>query len=227
MSAQTPAQFAASRQNAQLSTGPRTPEGKARSSRNAVKLGLFAANDFVRPEDRETYDTVLLAFWDELNPIGPLEETHALEIVRASWRLQRCARIESDLADASLESALDPMQDESAIRTQNAVDRARAQANNTLRRATAELRRLQTERQTRAELELENTENLGLADYGHAVKTFAANERCRLLARQNAGLDSFQAMLAKADRDTAERVRSGDLQPVANRTGAVPLAAAA
>ena len=32
--------LAANRANAQLSTGPRTPEGKAKSSLNAVKTGL-------------------------------------------------------------------------------------------------------------------------------------------------------------------------------------------
>ena len=37
------AQIAANRANAQLSTGPRTEEGKAASSRNAYRHGLFAA----------------------------------------------------------------------------------------------------------------------------------------------------------------------------------------
>ena len=49
-----PAQLAANRANAQFSTGPRTPEGKARVSRNAVKHGLNSSKLFVRagePED--------------------------------------------------------------------------------------------------------------------------------------------------------------------------------
>ncbi len=38
------AQISANRQNAEKSTGPRTDEGKAVASQNAVKHGLFAIN---------------------------------------------------------------------------------------------------------------------------------------------------------------------------------------
>src|SRR5690349_10676445 len=45
--------------NAQLSTGPRTPEGKAHSSANARKHGLIAADLLIGPEDREEFNTML------------------------------------------------------------------------------------------------------------------------------------------------------------------------
>ena len=38
--------LAANRLNAKRSTGPRTPEGKAKSSRNSYKLGIFARQIF-------------------------------------------------------------------------------------------------------------------------------------------------------------------------------------
>jgi hypothetical protein len=42
--------------NARLSTGPSTPEGKARSSQNARKHGLTAAQFVIAAEDREAFD---------------------------------------------------------------------------------------------------------------------------------------------------------------------------
>ena len=41
----TEAQTAANRRNAESSTGPRTKEGKSRSSRNAVTFGIYSAAD--------------------------------------------------------------------------------------------------------------------------------------------------------------------------------------
>ena len=49
------AQLAANRANAQKSTGPRTEEGKAASSQNAVKHGLYAYTDVLEGETREAF----------------------------------------------------------------------------------------------------------------------------------------------------------------------------
>ena len=42
--------------NASLSTGPRTPEGKARASQNARKHGLTAAQLFIAADDRPEFE---------------------------------------------------------------------------------------------------------------------------------------------------------------------------
>ncbi len=52
----TEAQINANRQNAQKSTGPRTAEGKAVVSQNAVKHGLFAAEAVIRIENPADYE---------------------------------------------------------------------------------------------------------------------------------------------------------------------------
>ena len=52
----TTAQLLANQQNAALSTGPRTPDGKAASSPNATKHGLSSAFRVLAHEDQEEFD---------------------------------------------------------------------------------------------------------------------------------------------------------------------------
>jgi hypothetical protein len=48
--------------NAQLSTGPRTPDGKARVASNALKHGLTGKRIVLRNENLEEFDDFGLAF---------------------------------------------------------------------------------------------------------------------------------------------------------------------
>jgi uncharacterized protein YchJ len=118
-------------------------EGKSRSSRNALKNGLFAARDFIREGEEKEYARTRRSLMTELSPEGVLEETFATEIMGANWRLRRCRMVESSFAGSA---ALDPMVDELTEKEQKSVDRARAQSHNILRRSITELRKLQTER---------------------------------------------------------------------------------
>ena len=142
----TEAQIAANRRNAEASTGPRTAEGKARVSRNSTTFGLYSAGDVVRPEEESLYQAFCEDFQQQLVPQGAMETTLAAEIVHAAWRLRRCAAAESAL---ETQSGLDPMLDPATAAAWNSIDRARTQALRHFQRATAELRRLQTERQAR------------------------------------------------------------------------------
>ena len=148
----TPAQFAANTANAQASTGPRTEAGKAISSQNGITHGLFASGDFVRPSDKATYDQLNAELTRELSPAGLLETNLVAEIRRAMWRLRRCGEVESHLAiylDNGQGFVFDPMETiiPEGEKAQRSVDRARAQAHRLLHKCTAELRKLQTERQ--------------------------------------------------------------------------------
>ena len=44
-------------------TGPRTEAGKAKSSRNAIRTGIYAARDFIRPDEEEEYAQTLIKLW--------------------------------------------------------------------------------------------------------------------------------------------------------------------
>ena len=151
----TPAQIAANRLNAQKSTGPRTTQGKERSSLNSCRFGLFTSTTFVTGEDREFYEMFCAELWEELAPAGAVEEIHAGEFIRAAWRLRRCALVEEVLgwnaeAVRAKQSrftgldlpARDPMLEPNTSGWQTSVDRARGAAHSTLRRAHADLTRL-------------------------------------------------------------------------------------
>ncbi|HTA40972.1 MAG TPA: hypothetical protein VK789_00915 [Bryobacteraceae bacterium] len=90
-------QLEANRRNAQRSTGPRTAEGKARSSLNNLRHGLTGQITVLPEEDREAHD----AFCDRLisgfQPETPIEEQLAHFIAEDAWRLNRIAAIENNI----------------------------------------------------------------------------------------------------------------------------------
>lgn len=94
----------ANRNNAQASTGPRTPEGKVASSRNAIAHGLTARNILLAGENPEEFLRLRLSAFAELEPRGVLESELADQIVDTLWRVRRIPLFERALI-ASLEEA--------------------------------------------------------------------------------------------------------------------------
>jgi hypothetical protein len=94
----SPARAEASRKNGAESKGPKTPEGKARASRNALKHGLRAEHHVVvEGESPEAFAAFEAALVDDLAPEGALQMLLAGRIARAAWRLERAERIEAEL----------------------------------------------------------------------------------------------------------------------------------
>ncbi len=96
----TEAQKLANRRNAQNSTGPRTSEGKAAISQNAVKHGLLARQDVITSECQAHFDLYRDQLLVELAPTTPMESMLAERIISLSWRLKRAARIQNQTIDA-------------------------------------------------------------------------------------------------------------------------------
>lgn len=93
----------ANRRNALKSTGPKTPEGKARSSMNAVKHGLLTAEILVKGERMDEFVSFRKKLTAALRPIGELEMLLAERVVSCAWRLRRCVRVEAEIFDRKVE----------------------------------------------------------------------------------------------------------------------------
>jgi hypothetical protein len=100
----SPARAEASRRNGARSKGPKTPEGKARASRNALKHGLCAGHHVVVDgESAEAFAAFEAALLADLAPAGALQTLLAGRIARAAWRLERAERIEAELFARQME----------------------------------------------------------------------------------------------------------------------------
>src|SRR5205823_7831389 len=87
-------QIEANRLNAQKSTGPSTPEGRAAVSLNGLKYGLYAKTLILPGEEPAEFDALLDRFHAEYQPATPTEETFVSQIVMATWRRARIQRME-------------------------------------------------------------------------------------------------------------------------------------
>ena len=99
----TDKQTSAGRENAKKSTGPRTPEGKANSSKNALKHGLMAQDAVIPGEDPAEFDRHLSNVENTYLPRNYVEKQIVHQIADTMWRIKRLSRIESAVVSASIE----------------------------------------------------------------------------------------------------------------------------
>lgn len=98
----------ANRRNAQRSTGPKTADGKAVTSLNALKHGLRSSSLAVPVlEDADNWEAHLTQTLKALVPVGYLEMVLAERAASILWRLGRAVRYESLVIAASMENAED------------------------------------------------------------------------------------------------------------------------
>ena len=90
-------QLIANRENASHSTGPRTPEGKKRSSLNALRHGLTGQVVVMPSEDLQAYQAFVDERIQDFAPKSGLEKQLALDLAGTMWKLNRLSTIENGL----------------------------------------------------------------------------------------------------------------------------------
>lgn len=98
----TPAKLTANRQNAQLSTGPRTEEGKAVSRFNARKHGILSKGTIIPGEDPEEFQAFSDALKADLSPQGATEELLAEQVIVSAWRMRWLYMVDAGMFQAFL-----------------------------------------------------------------------------------------------------------------------------
>lgn len=145
------AQITANRANAQLSTGPSTPEGFANSRLNATRHGLTGKQVVTKGEDPAEYDALREQIIAEYAPANEREAMLVEDIAQNYWRLQRARRIEAQVIEklGELQCILDP---EAAKAFKN-ITRYLSAIEKSWRISTSQLDALQEARRQEAEIQ--------------------------------------------------------------------------
>ncbi len=160
----TQSQIDANRRNAQKSTGPTTPEGRAAVRHNALKHGLTSEVLIPTDEDQPEFDRLCNAFETESQPIGPTEESLLENLVAAKWRLGRARKEETGFfmkraielehesqeyreAARSTRLAIIVELDSAGPNTLAKISRYEARLERSFYKALSELRRIQSQRE--------------------------------------------------------------------------------
>src|SRR5471032_811207 len=143
----------ANRRNAQLSTGPRTAEGKLASSMNALKTGIDAESSVIPGEDAAALADLTERFYQDCQPQTAIETILVDNIVRAAWRLRRFDRIDAEILIYTIEDTNYPSPNapigkafHQSSGTQSRLQRRINDTSRLQREAIKDLQRLQAER---------------------------------------------------------------------------------
>jgi hypothetical protein len=91
----SPRRIEANRRNSARSTGPRSPDGKARVARNAIKHGFFAAMDRWTPGQHREFAETRDALRSEFEPCSALEESCVTAMAASCVRTAALLRYEN------------------------------------------------------------------------------------------------------------------------------------
>lgn len=185
--ATSPRKVEANRRNAQRSTGPKTPEGKAKSSQNSITHGILVKKflDRARPETITEIESLAEAIREHYEPVGMLEDLLVQKIVIELARDHRVLGVEQEFdGDAS------PML---LVARLGLMARYTTSTSRALYRAMQELERVQAARKARKS------------------SSVSANEEPRLPITTEEQSDSDVSDTGLSDRSKVERTEEPEV----------------
>lgn len=93
----SPQTIASNRANAQKSTGPASPEGKAKVSHNALKTGLTGRTVLLPSDDVAAYQAHVERIFAQYSPESDDEKRLTESITGTLWRLERIPALEAGI----------------------------------------------------------------------------------------------------------------------------------
>src|ERR1039457_1633942 len=98
-------QSGADRAHPNPSTGPRSAEGKARSSMNALKSGIYSKSLIIPGENPAHLDTLLDEYFERYRPAVPEQRDLIDILVRSTWTLRRLGVAEAQVMIHQMDQA--------------------------------------------------------------------------------------------------------------------------
>lgn len=126
-------------------TGPRTTEGKKRSSANARKHGFSGRTLIVDEHEQPELEAFIDEWENEIEPCGVVEAELFGQLINAAWTLRRISAAEAHLIASS---AVDPLiSDDPAVQNKlRLLSIYQSRAERSFHKAKAELQKIQEER---------------------------------------------------------------------------------
>jgi len=100
------------RTNGAKSHGPVTPEGRAKSSRNALRHGLSSQSVVLPHEDGEQFQQLVQDHIDQFQPQTAVEMDLVETMAAARWRLRRLYAVETAVFDNEMERRAEDIDDQ-------------------------------------------------------------------------------------------------------------------
>ncbi len=91
------------RLNGAKSRGPKTPAGKAISSQNALKHGLFAYAILLHGESEVEFEALAESYIRRFEPRDDLEFNVVRQLIAATWRIARCWTLQSQTMNMEID----------------------------------------------------------------------------------------------------------------------------
>ena len=153
----TPEQLFANQANAQHSTGPKTPEGKAIVAQNNFRHGFTGAFRVLAWESQDDYRALHVSLEKEHQPATPTEEMLVESMAQSYWLRKRALAFQNTCFSSDSPTCTDEKNLALYIRYQNTHDRAFHRALNDLLKLRAEKRKqeigFESQKQRQAEEE--------------------------------------------------------------------------